>query len=226
MHLLACSDLHGFHDTYRWVSEIAKKRKVDLALLAGDLLGVPDGFETVEDAQRSNGQQILGILEEMPIPVFYIMGNDDLVELEPKNDRVKSLHNRRIDIGEYNFVGYQYTLPFMGGIFEKPEDEIKKDLLKLAPLVDNRTILVTHSPALGFLDKSFLDENVGSESIRNFIERKNCLAHIHGHIHGQFGRDGNHFNVAAGRKCQAMIINLERMAHEELSGSNEVSQGK
>ena len=55
--------------------------------------------------------------------------------------------------GDFNVVGYQYTLPFMGGINEKPEHEMEKDLLELQNLVDQKTVLVTHGPAHGTLDR-------------------------------------------------------------------------
>jgi len=54
-------------------------------VLAGDLLGVPDGFTTVEEAQRQDAGTIASILRGAKVPVLYIMGNDDLVELEPRS---------------------------------------------------------------------------------------------------------------------------------------------
>jgi len=127
MRILAASDIHGSRDVYHWLAALADARPVEALLLAGDLLGVPDGFETVEAAQQSDADSIAAILGAITVPVYYIMGNDDFVELCPASPRVRSLNLKRIDAGSYNFVGYQYTLPFMGGVFERPEKAIARD---------------------------------------------------------------------------------------------------
>ena len=141
------------------------------------------------------------------------MGNDDWVDLEPANEGIRSLHGKRVDEDEFNFIGYQYTLPFMGGVNERPEEAIASDLSSLEPLMDERTVLVTHSPAAGILDSTLLGP-AGSMSLRDVIARRRVSAHIHGHIHGTFGRSGRHFNVTAGRNRRAVIIDLKSMIHE------------
>ena len=152
----------------------------------------------------------------MKVPVLYIMGNDDWVEL-PEEKPLRSIHGHRVELGRFNFVGYQYTLPFMGGIFERPEAEIANDLASLEHLVDERTVFVTHSPAKGTLDLGVLDNPAGSDSIRSLVERCSPRAHIHGHIHGCFGRAGRHFNVAAGAAMRAMVLDLDSMEHQIIS---------
>src|SRR5262245_28172436 len=121
MRILAASDIHGNHEFYRRLPAAAVEHGADVLVLAGDLLGVPDGFETVEEAQANEARGILELLEPLRIPLYYIMGNDDFVELAPAGHRFMSLHGKRVSWGEYSLVGYQYSLPFMGGIFEKPE---------------------------------------------------------------------------------------------------------
>jgi Icc-related predicted phosphoesterase len=78
MKILAASDLHGNDLAYKWLTQMAQARRVKLVILAGDLLGCPDGYETVEAAQRQDAQTVIRILEAIQIPIFYIMGNDDL----------------------------------------------------------------------------------------------------------------------------------------------------
>jgi Icc-related predicted phosphoesterase len=99
----------------------------------------------------------------------------------------------------------------MGGLFEKPEEEIRNDLLHLFPLVDSKTVLVSHSPAHGVLDLGIMDVHAGSESILNLVQSRSVHAHIHGHIHRSFGRSGRHFNVAAGGRRRAMVIDLDTL---------------
>jgi Icc-related predicted phosphoesterase len=217
LRILAASDIHGNHETYQWLSERVCDSNVEAVVLAGDLLGVSDGFASVEEAQQVDAMWIRALLANLPaaLPVFYVMGNDDWTDLDPPPGLVQSLHLTRREFGGFNFVGYQYTLPFMGGVFERPEKQIGRDLLTLEPLVDDRTVLVTHGPAAGILDSTRLGP-AGSTSLRDLLLRHKIRAHIHGHIHGSFGRIDHRFNVAAGRQRREMIIDLATMQHEVL----------
>lgn len=91
----------------------------------------------------------------------------------------------------------------------KEHNEIAIDLLSFDPLVDERTILVTHTPAFGSLD--LCDSgNVGIRAVAEFLKRKSVMAHIHGHMRYRFGADGNHFNVASAATCRAMVLDGPR----------------
>jgi len=211
--ILAASDIHGNHLFYRRLPEVARRLKADAIVLAGDLLGYPAGFSGVEEAQQADARQIVRLLESSAVPIYFIMGNDDWVDLEPGGGQIFSLHGRRMELGQYNLVGYQYSLPFMGGIFEKAEDGIAEDLADLGALVNTNSVLVTHSPAKGVLDTTVLGTSAGSTSVFEFIQRYRIRVHVHGHIHACFGREGRHFNVAAGDKMRAMLIDIETMSH-------------
>jgi Icc-related predicted phosphoesterase len=102
----------------------------------------------------------------------------------------------------------------MGGTFEKPEAGIAADLVALDQLVDPDTVFVSHSPALGILDPGFEETRIGSAAIRDFLARHPVRAHIHGHSHAGFGRQGRHFNVAAGGRARAVVLDLETMEHQ------------
>ena len=213
MRLLASADVHGDREIYEWLLAVAQRERVDAIVLAGDLLGCPDGFDTPEEAQRHDADLLVDLLEQASAPVLYIMGNDDLVELDSRVDRVRSVEQRRASIGKYSFVGYQYSLPFMGGTFEKPDAEIAADLERMTGLVDADTVFVSHSPAFGILDPGIMEIQIGSRSLLAFLDAHPFRAHIHGHSHGGFGRDGRHFNVAAAARWRAIIVDLETMGH-------------
>lgn len=213
MRLLASADVHGDREIYEWLLAVADEERVGAVVLAGDLLGCPDGFDTPEDAQRHDADLLMDLLEQASAPVLYIMGNDDLVELNSHVDHVRSVEQRRVSIGKYSFVGYQYSLPFMGGTFERPDAKIAADLDRITGLVDADTVFVSHSPAFGILDPGIMEIRIGSRSLFAFLEANPFRAHIHGHSHGGFGRSGRHFNVAAAGRWRAMIIDLETMGH-------------
>ncbi len=204
MLLLASADTHGVMSIYEWLVASASKHSADAVLLAGDLFA-----GDLAAGQRAQSPKIVAALKRCAAPVYYIMGNDDNCALGYEDDQVRPLGGRRLECGGYNFVGYEYSPPFVGGPYEKPEPEMARDLEALAALVDARTVLVTHAPAQGILDRTYGGERVGSRAIAGLIERHPPLAHVHGHIHESFGRDGNHFNAAAAGRPRAFLIELE-----------------
>ena len=214
MRVLASADLHGFHPVYDWLLDTASAHHVDAIVLAGDLLGFPDGFDTVEAAQEYDALVTTAMLARAAAPVLYMMGNDDLVELHSAVDTVRSIHGRSVECGSFIFVGYQYALPFMGGTFEKPDNEIERDLSELNMLMNDRAVFVSHSPIHGVLDRARSGVHIGSVAMKTFLARNRFRAHIHGHCHEQFGRSGNHFNVASAARRRAMIIDLDTMEHQ------------
>ena len=186
---------------------------VDVLVVPGDLFDAD-----FEDQQRLQAGEILKILRRSQAPVLYIMGNDDNVLLDYEDVLIKPLHGRRVEMGDCNFVGYQYTPPFLGESFVKEDAEIAHDLASFESLVDERTVLVTHTPAFGSLD--LCDSgNAGSRGLNDFLVRKPVLAHIHGHIHHCFGVDGYHFNVASAATCRAMMIDLPSLKYEVISST-------
>jgi Icc-related predicted phosphoesterase len=215
--VLAISDVHGHFEVYRWMQTLVARDPVDAVILAGDLLHGAGDELSIEEAQRREADQLVEILSELQVPVFYVMGNDDMIELDFEDELVRSIHQRAIALGGYEFLGYQFSPPFMGGIHEKLEDEIREDLRSVEPLMHERTIFVTHTPAHGFRDVTAMGDHVGSLSVLDTVRRTKVRAHIHGHIHKCFGREGIHFNVASGRAFRAMRIDLDEMEHSILT---------
>jgi Icc-related predicted phosphoesterase len=217
MKLLLSSDIHGNRDAYRWLVRTASDFDVPL-VLAGDLLGCPDGFGSIEEAQRADAEYMFSLLADGGVRVYYIWGNDDFVEIPSPSEQVQFLHERRIDLGQWNLVGYQNSLPFVGGPHESTEEEIVADLAKLEPLADSNTVLVTHSPGHGVLDLGIMGIHAGSPAILAFVQKAGVRAHVHGHIHGSFGAQGCHFNVAAAARNRAVLLDLDTLESEVLHG--------
>jgi Icc-related predicted phosphoesterase len=217
--LLAIADLHGEYKVYEWMAEVAARIQPDVLLLAGDLLGFPDGYDDIVMAQRADARAILAIMEDIEAQVFYIMGNGDMIELEAQSDTIRSIHSVRVEMQPYNFVGYQYSPSFLGRPFEKGESAMRADLLALSPLIDERTIFVTHSPAYGILDRGIMSRHAGSKSLKAFIDRCSPLLHIHGHSHMDAGRKDIHINVASAFHKRVTLIDLENLRHEVITAS-------
>ena len=108
-------------------------------------------------------------------------------------------------------IQHRWRIPIQGGPNERTEEEIGKDLSRLAAKLDSQTILVTHGPARGILDAGH-----GSKSLAEFLEHYPVYAHIYGQVHAAFGRRGNRFNVASGTEGRLMTIDLETLDHTVL----------
>lgn len=214
MRILAIADIHGATDVYEWLRGVASEYGADLIILAGDLL--IGGWE--EEQSEQARAVVLPSLRAIPVPVCYIMGNDDHVDLNPEGETIRPVHGRRLVFGAWSVSGYQYSPPFMGGCHEKPEEQIAADLVQIETILDGTTVLVTHTPAYGHADRIYSGEHVGSHALAELLERKDFLCHIHGHIHHSFGRKENHFNVAAGARRRAMIIELPSLSHVVIEG--------
>src|SRR6266850_1979761 len=102
MKMLASADLHGKRPVYEWLARTALEHHVEAVVLGGDLLGCPDGFATPEDAQRHDARFLSEFLAGIGLPILYIMGNDDLVELNSGSEQVRSIHGRRVQAGPYS----------------------------------------------------------------------------------------------------------------------------
>ena len=213
MKILAAADIHGVWSVYDWLTARAEEQQADLVILAGDL----SAGSWDEREQNKEAEVLVSVLRKFGVPTLYLMGNDDFFALTYEDRLVKPLHGRRLEFGEYNLVGYQYSTPFVGSIHEKPEEEIEQDTRQIEALLDDRSIFVTHSPVHGVLDRSYSREHAGSRSLAALLKRRPVVAHIHGHIHQSFGREGNHFNVAAAGSRRAVLIELPSVNHSILS---------
>ncbi len=58
MRVLAVADIHGNHAVYQWLASLVVPTSAELVLLAGDLSGFYDGFDSIEEAQRAEARDI------------------------------------------------------------------------------------------------------------------------------------------------------------------------
>jgi Icc-related predicted phosphoesterase len=221
MKLLFSSDLHGLDSAYLKFVVALKEGDYNIGALGGDLMTFPSKSEieqaTIElhinvksySHQRRHWLSIIelalqkkqryykSVLEESSKPIVFVMGNDDGIlglgcEWTSEN-YIQNVNQRKIDSGKYNFVGYQYTNPFVGGTFEKSERNQEEDFEELEKLIDKDTILITHGPSWGILD-TVDGEHMGSKALRELVERKPPRLHLFGHIHSNFGVKKNAIN--------------------------------
>ena len=134
-------------------------------------------------------------------PVFVVLGNHDKINWTT-NAPVYNIHQKYVDYQGYRFIGYRYTL------MEKSEKEIKEDLKRIIPYINKKTILITHSPPYGILDKTNKGDNIGSKSIRDIITKYKLSLHVFGHVHEDYGNLKNMINASYFVERKFVSVNI------------------
>ncbi len=235
MKILFTSDLHGHEGAYKSFASLLHRAEFSLGVIAGDLMThlslkeAEISRKTVMETLQEKIKSFQNILMSSGKPIFFIMGNDDgIIEgglSWPENKSLININQKRAVYKKFKFIGYQYTVPFVGGLYEKPESEQKKDLARLERKIDSDTILITHGPPRGILD----DQNYGSNALRNLVDKNPPRLHLFGHIHQSFGRQGPFINGSfpSGRKFVSIDLDtLESSYLEVLNPENQISYPK
>ncbi len=190
---LYVTDTHGVRTVYERMFDLGKAKDIDFLVFGGD----------ITSGANPNGQRfflesylvprLIEFRKHFKKPVYLMMGNDDFssnVRILKKAGRAKVLrllHSRFYRLDGLNIAGYPFVnpTPFLLKDWEKTEEKIERDLEKLSENIDpKRTIYVFHAPPYGTkLDMLYNGEHKGSKAIRNFIEEKQPLLCLHGHIH-------------------------------------------
>jgi Icc-related predicted phosphoesterase len=164
-----------------------------------DLLGYVEipkykyNLSTIKSKQKEKLSEICKLLKTIDIPVYMLIGNDDHISSEDwdrilDDYRILNLNLRTHTWGKLKVTGFQYVLPTPWNTNnELSEDKLAKKLEGITDQIDRKTILITHGPAKGILDRVVNGLRAGSESILNLVKDKQPLFHIFGHIHEAFG---------------------------------------
>lgn len=184
MRIIALTDFHGSSIAVDKAARVAAGETADLMLIAGDL-----AFHSIDSAFS-----ILQKLSSSRMPILYVPGNMDVAELASLKhpDVSKCIHGRCERIGGFSFVGVGGAVkgPFMTP-FESTEEEIQATLQKAVENCKNtKLVLVSHAPPKNTsLDLTRSGAHVGSNAIRSFIETKQPILVVCGHIHEARGTD-------------------------------------
>lgn len=164
-----------------------------------DLLGfveIPEdnyNLSAIKSKQKEKLSEICKLLKTIGIPVYMLIGNDDHISDEDWDKildgyGILNLNSRTHTLEKLKITGFQYVLPTPWNTNnELPEDRLAEKLRNIERQVDRKTILVTHGPPEGILDRVANGLHAGSTSIFNLVKDKKPLFHIFGHIHEAFG---------------------------------------
>lgn len=180
MKFLVTSDLHGNFQRIEQLLTQIHLHTPDIIVISGDLTH----YGSVSDVT-----DILNKLSTLSIPIFFVPGNLDPLDLQ---DQVKvqhtiNLHCKRVEANAYTFIGIGGSLytPF-NTRFELSENEIQTLLYGVFNKLSatSRYILVSHTPPYNTqLDVTSSGYHVGSKALRDFIIATHPILVICGHIH-------------------------------------------
>jgi Icc-related predicted phosphoesterase len=167
-----------------------KAYEFDVIVYAGDFtdVGLPKGFFQ-EDIAKLLIEELLTLKK----PIVAIPGNNDnlnVIKLIEKEGI--SIHGKGKVVKDVGFYGFGGAKTPFNTSYEPSDEELKRGLEKgFIDVMDAKIkIQVTHNPPINTkIDQTLTGMHVGSQIIRNFIEKHQPLAAFSAHIHEARGID-------------------------------------
>ncbi len=168
--ILAAGDLHGDFGVAKKLSSKAKKNKVDLVVLAGDIYGYDDGEPGILEPFAKAGQKVL-----------FVPGNCDFErEVEWLSENGKNISNKYVNYHGIGIAGIG-SPDWKLWLDEVDLANIKKNFSKIK---SSKKILVSHLHAAGTKAELLGFEGwSGDEVLRHAVERFKPDFLISAHIH-------------------------------------------
>ena len=178
MRLVIISDTHCMHE--------------DLVLPAGDVLIHCGDFcngRNVDDADVSRTDDWFS--RQCFEHILCVGGNHDFAaeERQRKNTTVFKhallLHDESVCIQGVTCHGAPWLPDLEGWAYYQPDDRrrAKWDLIP-----NDTSVLITHTPPYGILDRPRTGQSVGCSSLRVAVERLSLRLHCFGHVHSSYGQ--------------------------------------
>jgi len=190
MKVLVLADNHNdLENMFEFLDKL-KNYEFDIIVYAGDFtdVGLPKGF-----SQEDIAKLLIEELMTLKKPIIAVPGNNDnlnVIKLIEKEGI--SIHGKGKIINDIGFYGFGGAKTPFNTSYEPSDEELKKGLERAFIEVMNTKIKfqVTHNPPLNTkIDQTLTGTHVGSQIIRNFIEKHQPIVSVSAHIHEARGID-------------------------------------
>lgn len=177
MKLLVFSDIHNDLAALRRLMDT----EADYYIAAGDLVNWGRGLDAAGP-----------VLQARAPSVYVLPGNHehaDQISAFCLKFGLNPLHGKHFQAGGHTVAGLGHSNPTP---FDTPGEYSEAEMAEhLAPLADpHPEILICHCPPLGTpLDEAAPGRHLGSQSVRDFIEKTHPAWFFCGHIHESAGRE-------------------------------------
>jgi Icc-related predicted phosphoesterase len=212
MRIVCVADLHGRVDRI----DIAEGdiARADLILLSGDITNF---------GRSTEANTMLDVVMGYGVEVLAVPGNCDYPEVEAVLDeRGINLDGRGKQIDGITFIGLGGSLPGPGSTpNEYSEAQLAERLQRASRDLDLElpSVLLSHQPPRDTVaDRVRPGVNVGSRSVRRFVEANGPLVCFTGHIHEGIGVD----RIGSTQIVNPGPLGDSRYAYVEIDGSVKV----
>ncbi len=194
--ILAAGDLHGDSSIAKKLANKAKKEKVDLVILAGDITGMIETKNLLKPFTDKNQK------------VVFVPGNWDTIEATKTISKlygVKNIGDHYVKYGNIGLFGIGSPDWEMNLNEKKTFEKLKKDFEKIKNL--EKKIMVSHIHAAG--TKSEFSGFPGSTGLRKAIKEFKPDLFISAHIHeaeGLHEKIGKTHIISVGKKGKIIVI--------------------
>ncbi len=187
--ILAIADIHLEFD--KALEIVKNERAIDYIFIAGDIADIPfteyaldEIISFLNNLERIADAEIYAILGNNDHPELF---NMDFNKIKILKEDVVILKNNLKLIG----ISGTYHAPEIYNLIPLSELEIYEKLIKLSSGINGKEmiILIHEPPSPTKLSFSVLDKHAGSRMLHKFIEEKQPLLCICGHVHEAFGID-------------------------------------
>ena len=192
MRILLLADLHRDPEMLGKLDS----SKYDLVVIAGDF-----GSEGYLEKILALGDNI-----------YWVPGNMERLDICGDFPE-KCLHMNKLGLEDgLSLVGFGFSAPTpFGTPGELSEEEIYSRMKGLP--IDEKTILVTHTPPYGVLD-DVEGVHAGSKSVKRIMEEKKPLVLACGHIHHKEGKEKvgetTVVNIPQGNRHRGVLLEIEK----------------
>ena len=161
MKIYSVADIHGSQYRLNLVLKNIKRYAPDLVIVCGDI------------TQFGPGDVAKNFLDQIPVETMAVTGNIDSPDVKRGIDNSKAT---RIELKKVVKKG----ISFVGSSGINPDDF---KTLEEKKMIDEKTILVTHVPPFGTVDKIFIGMHGGCKELRELVDKFKPRLVLSGHIH-------------------------------------------
>jgi len=183
--VLILSDFHGYNKAFFKAADTAKRVEAEIIVICGDITN----FGNVIHAKS-----LFMPLTRLNLPILYVPGNCDLSSFfKEKIENATNLHASCTKIKDYTFIGVGGApSSYLKTPLEFPDNWLMNSLNEGFALCSSteKLIILSHAPPFNTqLDMAYMNEHIGSRSVRGFVEEKKPIAVFCGHVHEAPGID-------------------------------------
>jgi Icc-related predicted phosphoesterase len=197
MKILAISDIHCRFNLFSPENMGLKHECPDLILIAGDITNY--GIRSMYGEEIENARIWLLQLAEYA-PVYFVTGNHDIgmVDCEIGGGKIKNITDKTIEFNGFKIVGMNmttcYSIPRLAQVWERMTANKKAEEAYYSQF-QYADIVLSHSPAYGYLDKSFTGEKIGSKELSKYLKKYKPKHLFHGHVHECRGLEATYLDT-------------------------------